>query len=316
MPAVITGASPNQHASRSALKGDSFITYQIRSQDSGPDDEGDGSSRRYSEFEALQSYLYRAYPQCVIPPIPSKENLTGTAGPVFMLIPAVDYLAKYITGKAESATQKVIQQRIRGLQIFLEFIDQHSVMAKDSAYQRFLLGPAEWLGEEVAPAAETSSALPTTAAMDSVLRKKVDSLEGHLETLEKSQAKILRGARESVAAYAELGSSFNGFSLENPALEQELDQAGQHFDKVRLDGIDLVASQNQLLETVQICQQFCFSIRRCMDNRREGPIEDEVRPALALIDRILAESLSAAGKAQKLFFSKASTGWSTVQAVE
>lgn len=276
MPAVITGASPNQHASRSALKGDTFITYQIRSQDSGPDDGEDGSSRRYSEFEALQSYLYRTYPQCVIPPIPSKENLTGTAGPAFLLILAVDYLAKYITGKAESATQKVIQQRIRGLQIFLEFIDQHPVMAKDPAYQRFLLGPAEWLGEEEALAAqrrcgesastlaaETSSVLPTTAAMDSVLRKKVDILEGHLETLEKSQAKILRGARESVAAYAELGSSFNGFSLENPALEQELDQAGQHFDKVRLDGIDLVASQNQLLETVQICQQFCFSIKAC-----------------------------------------------------
>lgn len=141
MPVYIAGASHNRGQSKSALKQDTFIVYEIKSN-------AGQTHRRYTEFETLQAHLFRTYPASIIPPIPLKENISGLT---FTLINysdtniCLDYIAKYFSGKSEVVNQRVIQQRIRALQVFLDFIEMHPILSKDPTYQTFIAPEANWV---------------------------------------------------------------------------------------------------------------------------------------------------------------------------
>lgn len=57
----------------------------------------------------------------------------------------LDYFAKYFTAKSTEASQRLIQQRIRALQVFLDFIDGHPVLSKDPVYQKFISSDSSWV---------------------------------------------------------------------------------------------------------------------------------------------------------------------------
>ena len=75
MPVYIAGASHSKSSPPlGPLRSESYIVYEIKSKD-----DKTTAHRRYTEFEALQSHLFRTYPRSVIPPIPNKENISGTS---------------------------------------------------------------------------------------------------------------------------------------------------------------------------------------------------------------------------------------------
>lgn len=63
----------------------------------------------------------------------------------FSYVKCADYFAKFLAGKSNEVNQKVIQQRIRALQVFLEYIDGHPVLSKDDCYTKFLSDTPNWV---------------------------------------------------------------------------------------------------------------------------------------------------------------------------
>lgn len=109
--------------------------------------------------------------------------------------------------------------------------------------------------------AAPSPVLSADSNSDLVLSKKISALEQSLENLERSQCKLLRGVKDSIKGYSELGMALNGFSLEHQSASRELDNLGEMFDKIGGEGHDLVLCQVILAENIQICHQFCSSMK-------------------------------------------------------
>lgn len=114
----------------------SYITYVIRLGVSllswtVTDIQSHTTHRRYSAFLSLHQALQGLYPVLIIPPIPSKQNIT-------------DYAIKgQSKTKEDSAT---ITKRKRLLEDFLRRIVRHPILGGEHIFHRFLEDDVSWVG--------------------------------------------------------------------------------------------------------------------------------------------------------------------------
>lgn len=138
--------------------------------------------------------------------------------------------------------------------------------------------------------------------------KKVEALQQTLEIFEKTQSKLLRGLKDAVKGYADLGTVLNGFSLEDTGASKELDSAGSAFDAVTNQSHEIIENQTILVETVQLCQQFCASILRASQCNADGSAEEqslfreEVSAAVQLIETLLETAVKATVKSNGSYY--------------
>jgi len=113
--------------------------------------------------------------------------------------------------------------------------------------------------------------------------------------------------KDSSKAYDELGSSFNAFSLDYADLGTVLEKYGQNYDRLNGDSQELICSNTNLLETIQICGQFCVSIQRAIDALLTDEKEElhvEIKLTLSFIEKLLADAILASSKANYAFFDR------------
>lgn len=137
---------------------------------------------------------------------------------------------------------------------------------------------------------------------------KIEGLQQTLEIFEKSQSKLLRGLKDAVKGYSDLGTALNGFSLEETGVSKELDSAGTSFDVITNQSHEIIENQTILVETVQLCQQFCISIQRASQNNADGGaddqklFQDEVTQAVKLIESLLETAVKATVKSNGSYY--------------
>lgn len=137
---------------------------------------------------------------------------------------------------------------------------------------------------------------------------KIEGLQQTLEIFEKSQSKLLRGLKDAVKGYSDLGTALNGFSLEETGASKELDSAGTAFDVITNQSHEIIENQTILVETVQLCQQFCVSIQRASQSNADNGAEeqkvfqDEVTLAVKLIESLLETAVKATVKSNRSYY--------------
>ncbi|PVU89603.1 hypothetical protein BB561_005269 [Smittium simulii] len=84
--------------------------------------------RRYSEFDGLRYLLTRIYPTIVVPPLPDKHSL----------------FQHIYTNNKTKTEKKIVQNRVRGLEIFLNRIALNKTLRQEHIFHRFLKSDDSW----------------------------------------------------------------------------------------------------------------------------------------------------------------------------
>ncbi|BFZ59677.1 Sorting nexin, cytoplasm-to-vacuole targeting pathway/endosomal sorting [Saitoella coloradoensis] len=205
--------------------------------------------RRYSDFASLHKFLCRLFPTCIIPPIPEKQS-------------AGAYVA-HPTKAKEDVT--VIEYRKRALTVFLRKCAMHPHLRASHFFHRFLENDVSWseinhtpplntLPKSLfhAPPINPSSPTPAHAHLpapssSSILTARQNpagypDLDARLKefertlapTMEKTCRRLVRRLADLSAEYAELGATYNGFSLTSTTLPTLLERCGQASDHTYL----------------------------------------------------------------------------------
>ncbi|KAI9357695.1 hypothetical protein DFJ73DRAFT_820862 [Zopfochytrium polystomum] len=116
-----------EEAHKTSEGGGSYITYVIRTNIPSAPLHLE-SRHRYSDFESLQRLLRKVHPTVVVPPVPDKHSMA-------------DYATR--PGKAKD-DPKIIEQRKRMLQSFLNRVLGHPVLSREHVVHRFLEPGNTW----------------------------------------------------------------------------------------------------------------------------------------------------------------------------
>ncbi|KAJ3411193.1 Sorting nexin, cytoplasm-to-vacuole targeting pathway/endosomal sorting [Chytridiales sp. JEL 0842] len=169
------------------------------------------TKRRYSEFEGFQRLLRKMHLTIVVPPIPEKHTVA-------------DYAAR--PGKAKD-DPKIIEQRKRMLQAFLNRVAAHPVLGREHVFHRFLEPGVGWT--EILTASGLSHHLkkkktaPTLKITDTLLKNPDPHFLAsedytyrfgiQLGQLVKHHKKITKHMAELATTGADLGGAYNAWSL-------------------------------------------------------------------------------------------------------
>ncbi|KAJ1553670.1 Sorting nexin, cytoplasm-to-vacuole targeting pathway/endosomal sorting, partial [Nowakowskiella sp. JEL0078] len=273
--------------------GSTYISYLIHTEI--PEFNIDIETRhRYSEFEAFQKYIIRAYPTCVIPPIPDKHTIS-------------DYATKQAKAKEDPNT---IEKRKRMLQTFLNRVATHPLLSRDVVFHKFLEPGIAW------HEALTNATIPTSTINrnKSALQKltEVKSLRNpgflyltisllftnikHAKdpqftaaedyttrfSIQTNQALIVQRhlvklEQESAQTYSELGAIFNAWSLSEKEISQAVENTGQAFDSMATVTTQLAhAMEERMTEPLQEYMFYSKGIERLLSWRHDRHVEFEV----------------------------------------
>ncbi|KAH6563856.1 hypothetical protein BASA62_008272 [Batrachochytrium salamandrivorans] len=185
------------------------------------------AKHRYSEFESLRKLLTKAYPTSVVPPIPEKHTVAA-------------YAAK--PGKAKEDPH-IILLRKRMLQTFLNRVASHPILSSSHVFHLFIKGIAPWSEiltssglahllkrkDTILPVSEKSVLRKPdahfVAAEDYTIR-----FMSQILYIEKIHKRIITHHTEMATTYADLGGSYNGWSLTESTLADSIEQTGQAID--------------------------------------------------------------------------------------
>ncbi|KAJ3388096.1 Sorting nexin, cytoplasm-to-vacuole targeting pathway/endosomal sorting [Chytriomyces hyalinus] len=187
------------------------------------------SRHRYSDFETFNRLLRRMHPTILVPPIPEKHNITDLA---------VGSLSVMSTSSAAAASSKskhdpkLIEFRKRGLQSFLNRVAAHPILGREHVFHAFLdpqgsswaevlsvSGQAHFLKVKDVKKTATGSYKITDSLLKNPDPHFLASEEytykfgQQLALLTKYHKRMIRHLSDSAIASADLGATYNGWSL-------------------------------------------------------------------------------------------------------
>ncbi|KAI9102023.1 hypothetical protein DFS34DRAFT_647807 [Phlyctochytrium arcticum] len=210
---------------KNADAGGAYILYLIHV--SLPNALNTEAGRRYSEFESMRKLLVKLHPTVVVPPIPEKNSVA-------------DYATK--PKKAKSDPNFVERRRVL-LQSFLNRVGAHPVLRQEHVFHRFLEGNGTW------------AEILQDSGLESYLHKKDTSLNvsergslkrpdphfvGAEDYTTKFSNEISHTSRvhkllqkhqaDMTSTLADIGASYNGWSLSEGELAHAIEHVGQAID--------------------------------------------------------------------------------------
>ncbi|KAI7899116.1 uncharacterized protein BX663DRAFT_518824 [Cokeromyces recurvatus] len=227
--------------------------------------------RRYSEFESFRKSLVKLYPTTCIPPIPEKHSLS-------------DYTLK--------DTGAMIEKRKRMLERFLNRIASHPILNQEHIFHRFLNTEDSWTDIANTPPLSTlpkDPLLPNYFTISSLTSNPIQQnnsiipvpsssytlkypdnefdrfelkVDKHAQQItfqfDKSQKRILKRLQELSNDYAELGSAYNGLSLnEVDSISILLEKIGQVIDGTNTTTKEMIQTlEAEFAEYVQEYTQY------------------------------------------------------------
>ncbi|KAK5160883.1 intercellular trafficking and secretion [Oleoguttula sp. CCFEE 6159] len=175
--------------------------------------------RRYSDFVFLYNTLCKEYPQCAVPPLPDKHNLSYARGQGF--------------------NESFIQRRAHSLHRFIKRLTLHPVLRRAMLLLLFLES-SDWnMTMKSRPSRSLSSEQSSGGVLetftDSLLnafskahkpdkrfmevRERADKLDEDLGHVEKIVAKVARREGDLEADYADLAAQFQKLATLEPGVE-------------------------------------------------------------------------------------------------
>ncbi|KAI9478003.1 MAG: hypothetical protein EXX96DRAFT_569234 [Benjaminiella poitrasii] len=286
----------------------SFVVYTIKIIDN-----EEKVKRRYSEFESFRKSLVKLYPTTVIPPIPEKHSFSDYAiyqkqkDDSFMIEKRKRMLERFLK---KIASHPVLNQE----HVFHRFLDSEStwtdianspplsILPKDPLLQSSLALTSYMITSNL-PIPSTSSnntnaqhnsIIPTPSSSYTLKYpdKEFEQPESKVNKsaqqctfqFDKSQKRILKRLQELSNDYAELGSAYNAWSLnEAGPIASLLEKIGQTVDGSATSTKEMVQTfETDVSEYVQEYTQYLTILKRCLEYRRmkqaqSEMIEDSIR---------------------------------------
>ncbi|KAJ3304910.1 Sorting nexin, cytoplasm-to-vacuole targeting pathway/endosomal sorting [Blyttiomyces sp. JEL0837] len=281
----------------------SYVTYVIRT-DIPSQNFHRESRHRYSDFESLHRLLRKVHPTIVVPPIPDKHTLG-------------DYAAR--PGKAKD-DPKIIEQRKRCLQVFLNRIAAHPILGREHVFHRFLepgQGWTEILGESglahYLKKKDGSSGLKIT---DSLLKNPDPHFLAsedytykfgvQLGSIVKSHKRVVKHLSELAATGSDMGASYNGWSLTESgptqALSQAIEAVGEAVDTTVSATSQLVMTlEERVTEPLQDYEKLTGAIDKILKWRHSKHVDYEaLTDSLVTKKGILGKLESSEAESQRL----------------
>ncbi|KAJ3114921.1 Sorting nexin, cytoplasm-to-vacuole targeting pathway/endosomal sorting [Phlyctochytrium bullatum] len=212
--------------------GSSYIAYVIRT-----DIPSIGlhleAKHRYSDFESLQRFFRRIHPTIVVPPVPEKHTVA-------------DYAAR--PGKAKE-DPKIIENRKRTLQSFLNRVAAHPILGKEHVLHRFIDGQGgSWtdilMDSGMAHFMKKKDPASGLKLTDSLLKNPDPHFLAsedytyrfgiQLGNIIKYHKRIVKHYADMAAVGSDLGAAYNGWSLTETgpthALAHAVEAVGEAVD--------------------------------------------------------------------------------------
>ncbi|KAJ3238855.1 Sorting nexin, cytoplasm-to-vacuole targeting pathway/endosomal sorting [Chytriomyces hyalinus] len=187
------------------------------------------SRHRYSDFETFNRLLRRMHPTILVPPIPEKHNITDLAVGSLSVMSASSAAAASSKSKHDP---KLIEFRKRGLQSFLNRVAAHPILGREHVFHAFLDPQGSSWGEVLSVSGQAhflkvkdvkKTATGSYKITDSLLKNPdphflaseeyTYKFGQQLALLTKYHKRMIRHLSDSATASADLGATYNGWSL-------------------------------------------------------------------------------------------------------
>ncbi|KAL2915963.1 Sorting nexin, cytoplasm-to-vacuole targeting pathway/endosomal sorting [Polyrhizophydium stewartii] len=281
------------------MSGSSYIAYVIHTEITAFGVELE-AKHRYSEFESLRKLLVRAYPTCVVPPIPEKHTVA-------------EYAAK--PGKAKE-DPRIILLRKRMLQTFLNRVAAHPVLMGAHVFHLFIKGDAPW--SEILASSGLAHLLKNKdggmmKVNEKTSLKKPDAhfiaaedytarFLSQVLYIERIHKRIMSHYADTAATLADLGGFYNGWSLTEGSLSEAIEQTGQAVDScVTATNTLHTHLEDRFGEALHEYAQFSKAIEKLLRWRHKKHVEFEsISETLILKQSQLLKLEQAEHEAQRL----------------
>ncbi|KAI8904477.1 hypothetical protein EDD86DRAFT_213558, partial [Gorgonomyces haynaldii] len=254
------------------------------------------SRRRYTEFEQLRKLMYKSFPNSIVPPIPDKHSFG-------------DYAAK--PGKAKN-DPKIVHERQILLQKFLNRVSKDPVLSQFHPFHSFVKGD-HW--QEIVQQSGLKDLLKSEISLN-VEKPSLKKPDEHFKQAEdytirfgqqmgyiiKIQKRIQSNYQEMISVFHQLGLHYNGWSLTETELAQQIENTGEAIDSQTKELKTLVQRlDDEFLFGLKEYQLFAQSIDKLLKQRHKRHAEfEQVSELLIQKQAYLTKLESSEYEAQRL----------------
>ncbi|KAK3708452.1 intercellular trafficking and secretion [Vermiconidia calcicola] len=233
--------------------------------------------RRYTDFVFLYKTLAKEYPQCAVPPLPDKHNVSHVRGQGF--------------------TQEFMQRRAHSLRRFLKRLSLHPVLRR-AAILTLFLESSDWNATmKTRPSRALSG---SESANSSVLETWTDSflnafskphkhdkrfadvndratkLDNDLGTVSKTVARVAKREADLEADYAELAVQFQKLAALEPGVQDELNKFATSVQATSEGWKGLNEHTDQsYLGSLKDMEAYIFSVKSLLKTREQKQLDFE-----------------------------------------
>ncbi|KAK3675725.1 intercellular trafficking and secretion [Recurvomyces mirabilis] len=256
-----------------------YITYLVTTDTDFKSYQSTHSSvrRRFKDFDFLHKMLGREYPQCAIPPIPDKQQLSYVRGDRF----GSDFInrrAFSLSRFLKRLTLHPVLRRAAILTLFLESIDWNGVMKGRST--RGMSGSESGSGSVLETWTDSFlNAFTKPHKTDKKFQdvgERANKLDDDLGTVSKTVARVAKREGDLEADYADLAVQFQKLAALEPGVQDELTKFAASVHETSGGWRDLKEHTDQdYLSSLHDMEAYIKSIKSLLKTREQKQLDFE-----------------------------------------
>ncbi|KAK4565463.1 intercellular trafficking and secretion [Recurvomyces mirabilis] len=256
-----------------------YITYLVTTDTDFKSYQSTHSSvrRRFKDFDFLHKMLAREYPQCAIPPIPDKQQLSYVRGDRF----GSDFInrrAFSLSRFLKRLTLHPVLRRAAILTLFLESIDWNGVMKGRST--RAMSGSESGSGSVLETWTDSFlNAFTKPHKTDKKFQdvgERANKLDDDLGTVSKTVARVAKREGDLEADYADLAVQFQKLAALEPGVQDELTKFAASVHETSGGWRDLKEHTDQdYLSSLHDMEAYIKSIKSLLKTREQKQLDFE-----------------------------------------